>query len=186
MPALRGSNRTSDDRPCVKLHLIVALMGAAAAPVVISQTVPDSAMMGGDSDLMTKAKEIAEKEFSSTADLRVEKVWVANERTGTFGERIRPDPGYAFHVAQVRITNSGKLDFAVSTWHFSGLDEIQSDHSAKLGNAHEDFDASRLPKGQSRDGVVIFELEKGSYLTGVFWQGDLSNATATAPMYEHP
>lgn len=172
----------------MKTHFLLALVGAAAAPLVVESAVGplDAKMMSEDSDLMTRAQEIARKEFSINADLSVEKVWVGTERTGTFGERIRPDPGYAFHFVQARIANTGKLDFAVSTWHFSALDEVGSDHSVELGNAHEDFDASRLSAGHARNGLVIFELRHGSYLTGLVWEGDLGNATTTIDRYEYP
>lgn len=171
----------------MRAQFVIALVGAAAAPFAVQATVGplDPAMMAEDSDLMTRAQEIAKKEFTVEASLSVENVWVETQRTGAFGERIKPDPGYAFHFVQARIANTGKMDFAVSTWHFSGIDEAGSDHAVELGNAHEDFDASRLGKGHARDGLVIFELEKGSYLTAISWQGDLGEANATVPAYAH-
>lgn len=172
----------------MKSHFVLAIVGVVAAPFVVQETVGtlDPALASEDTDLYAKAQEIARKEFAVNGSLTAVRAWVDDERVGTFGEPIRPDPGYAFHYVQARITNVGKMDFAVSTWHFSGLDEAGSDHGVELGNAHEDFDASRLGKGQSRDGVVIFELRKGSHLTGIVWQGDLANATASVPPYEFP
>lgn len=172
----------------MKAHFLLAIVGAAAAPMVVQSAVGslDPAIAAEDSDLYTKAQEIAEKQFAVNASVEAVRAWVDVERVGTFGERIKPDPGYSFHYVQARITNVGKMDFAVSTWHFSGIDEAGSDHAVELANAHEDFDASRLAKGQSRDGIVIFELRKGSYLTGVHWQGELAEANATVPGYAYP
>lgn len=171
----------------MKLHVVLALLGAAATPIALSEVMGpiDSQATSGEGDLMARAEEIAKKEFSVVANLSVEQIWVQPTRMGAFGETLRADPGYAFHFANVRIENVGKLDFAVSTWHFSGIDEIGSDHGAELGNAHEDFDASRLGKGHARNGVVIFELPRGSYLTAVAWQGELGGTSAPAPAYAY-
>lgn len=172
----------------MKAQLVLAIVAAAAVPTVVQSTVGkiDPAMASEDSDLYAKAQEIAEKQFSVNASVEVLRAWVELERTGAFGEPIEADPGYAFHYVHARVTNVGKMDFAVSTWHFSGIDETGSDRAAQLGNAHEDFDASRLPRGQSRDGIVIFELRKGSHLAGLHWQGELGEANATVPAYAYP
>lgn len=172
----------------MKAQYVLAVVAAAAAPAVVTSTVGtlDPAMAAEDSDLYARAQEIAQKQFSVNASLEVLRVWVEAERTGTFGEPIKADPGYSFHYVHARITNVGKMDFAVSTWHFSGIDEVGSDRSAELGNAHDDFDASRLPRGQSRDGVVIFELRKGSHLAGLHWQGEIGEANAAVPAYTYP
>lgn len=185
-PGLLASYTESGQAKTMKTHFVMALVGAVAAPAVIASVGPLDGSLDSDSDIYAKAEEIARKEFSVSANLSVEKVWIMDERTGTFGERIRPDPGYLFHYVQARIENTGKLDIAVSTWHFSAIDEAGSDHSVELANAHEDFDASRLGRGHARDGLVIFEIEKGSYLTGLVWQGDLGEANTTIGAYEHP
>lgn len=171
----------------MRASLVVALVSAAAVPVAIESGVGplDPEAFGPDSDLMRRAQEIAERDFAGAANLTVLSVEVTDQRTGAFGERIRPDPGYQFHVAKVRVQNTGKIDIAVSNWHFSGLDEIGSDHSIEMGGAHDDFDGSRLGKGQARVGDLTFELQKGSYLSGMVWQGDLASTNATAPAYEH-
>lgn len=172
----------------MKPYLIMAVVSAAATPVVVESTIGtiDPASFDEDSDLMRKAQELAKEHFSASAGVTVRDVQVVDQRTGAFGERIEPDPGYHFHVATVSIENTGKVDLAVSNWHFSGIDEAGSDHFVELGNAHEDFDASRLGSGHTRAGRVIFELAQGSWLTAVTWQGDLAEASGTAPAYAHP
>ena len=170
----------------MRASLVVALVGAAAVPVAIETGIgPLDPASFSEGDLAAKAEEIAREQFAANATLTVLDVSVTDHRIGTFGEKIKADPGYQFHVAHVRIENTGKVDIAVSTWHFSGIDEMGSDHSVELANAHEDFDASRLGKGHARDGDVIFELEKGSYLSAVSWQGDLAEAEGPAPEYSH-
>lgn len=135
---------------------------------------------------MAKAQEIAQRDFAASAQLDVLDITITDARIGAFGERIRPDPGYAFHLLDVRFTNTGKVDVAVSSWHFSGIDDAGSDHSIELGNAHEDFDASRLSSGHSRNGKLFFELEKGTWLTALTWEGDLGSANTTIEPYDHP
>lgn len=172
----------------MKTYLVVAIASAAAAPVAIQSGMDslDPATFGEDSDLWEKAEQIAEERFTGSAALTVLGVEVTDQRTGAFGERIRPDPGYAFHVANVRVENTGKMDLAISSHHFSGLDEADSDHWIEMGGAHDDFEGARLGKGQARNGEITFELRKGSWLTGVVWQGDLANATAPVATYPHP
>lgn len=163
----------------------MALVGAAAVPLAVEATVGplDPASFDPDSDLMRRAQEIAEREFSGDAELTVLGVTVTEQRTGVFGERIEPDAGYRFHVAKVRLQNTGKIDIAVSSWHFSGLDEIGSDHAIEPGGAHDDFDGSRLGKGQARVGSLTFELPQGSYLAGMVWQGELASTHASVGPY---
>lgn len=182
------SNTPSPQAGRVRASLVLALVSAAAVPVAVESTIGplDPASFGQDSDLMEKAQEIAKRDFAASASLEILDVQIADQRTGAFGERIRPDVGYAFHLVDVRFTNTGKVDVAVSSWHFSGLDEIGSDHSVELGNAHEDFDASRLSPGHSRNGRLYFEIEKGSWLTQLVWEGDLGSANTTMSAYEHP
>jgi hypothetical protein len=172
----------------VKAYLLVAIASAAAAPIAIQSGMDslDPAELGQDGDLWEKAAQIAEERFAGAANLSVLEVKVTDERIGVFGERIRPDPGFAYHVALVRVENVGKMDLAISYHHFSGLDDAKSDHWIEMGGAHDDFQGARLGKGQSRNGEVTFELRKGSWLTEIVWQGDLANATAPVPNYEHP
>ena len=136
---------------------------------------------GGESELWAKAEEIARREFHANASLVVQEVRVSFARPGAFGETLEPDFGYAFHHARVALTNTGKMDIAPSTWQFSALDERGHDHAALLGGAHHDFDASRLRKGATRSGEVVFELPAGARLAGIAWQGDFANATGSAP-----
>lgn len=167
----------------MKASWVIGIVSAAAVPVAIETGVGplDPEAFGEDSDLFKKAQEIAERDFAGAANLTVLSVELKDQRTGAFGERIRPDPGYQFHFTKVGIQNTGKIDIAVSSWHFSGIDEIGSDHAIEMGGDHDDFEGARLPKGQTRIGTIIFELREGSHLTGILWQGDLANATATVP-----
>jgi len=169
----------------MKASLVIGLMSAAAVPMAIEAGIGplDPEAFGEDSDLFKRAQEIATRDFAGAANLTVLEVEVKDQRTGAFGERIRPDVGYQFHFAKVKIENTGKIDIAVSSWHFSGLDEIGSDHSIEMGGDHDDFEGARLSKGSARIGTVIFELRKESYLTGLHWEGDLASTNATVAAY---
>ncbi|HUR69401.1 MAG TPA: DUF4352 domain-containing protein [Candidatus Thermoplasmatota archaeon] len=171
----------------MKASLVVALVSAAAVPAAIQSGVTpiDPISFDGDGDLFARAEKMAQEQFAAEANLSVLEVHLADKRIGTFGETIKPDPGYVFHVANVRLQNTGKVDIAVSSWHFSATDESGSDHSIEMANAHEDFDGARLGKGLARNGQLIFELPRGSFIAGMHWQGDLGSANATAPAYEH-
>lgn len=171
----------------MKASLVIGLVSAAAVPMAVESGVGpfDPEAFGPDSDLMQRAQEIALRDFGGAATLTVLSVEVKDQRTGAFGERIRPDVGYQFHFTKVKLENSGKIDVAVSNWHFSGVDEIGSDHSIEMGGDHNDFEGTRLAKGQARVGTIIFQLQKGSYVAGVHWQGDLASTNATAPAYAH-
>lgn len=162
----------------MRAQTLAWIMTAASAPVAVGVIAegPD-----GESDLWARAEEIAQREFSASVTLEILDVKLSKERYDEFGGRLRPDFGYDFHHAKLRLTNIGKMDVAASTWQFSALDEDGSDHAAELGGAHHDFDASRLRKGAARVGEVVFELREGSSIASVVWQGDFANATATRP-----
>lgn len=169
----------------MKASLVIGIVSAAAVPMAIETGIGplDPEAFGEDSDLFQKAQEIAKRDFAGAANVTVLEVEVKDQRTGAFGERIRPDVGYQFHFTKLAIQNTGKIDIAVSSWHFSGIDEAGSDHSIEMGGDHDDFDGARLGKGQTRVGTIIFELRKDSYLTGIRWQGDLAETNATVPAY---
>lgn len=162
----------------MRAQTLAWIMTAASAPVAVGAIVEGPE---GESELWARAEEIARREFSATATLEIVDVRTSGERFDEFGGRLRPDYGYEFHHATLRLTNTGKMDIAASTWQFSAVDEGGSDHSAELGGAHHDFDASRLRKGASRVGEVVFELREGSRIETIVWQGDFANATASMP-----
>jgi len=156
-------------------------MTAISTPVAVGVVVDSG---DGESDLWAKAEEIARREFSTNATIEILNVTTATERFDEFGGRLRPDYGYLYYWAQIRVTNTGKLDVAPADWQFSAMDEMGSDHSALLGGAHHDFDASRLRHGGARVGSVVFEMREGSILTAVAWQGDLTSAIGYVPGWE--
>lgn len=163
----------------MKTGMVLAVLASGvAAPVVIETTtdIDFGPLLLGDADVSAMAEKIALRDFGMNASLVVKSIHLEKTRVGTFGETIKADPGYEFHYARVAVTNSGKMDMAVSTWHFSAEDEIGSDHGVQLANAHDDFDGSRLRVGATREGTVIFQLREGSRITAVLWQGDFAKA----------
>lgn len=166
----------------MKTGMVLALIASGVAvptAIEVSTDVDFGPLLLGDADIEEAAQKIALRDFGMNASLVVKGVHTEPTRVGTFGETIRADPGYAFHHARVAVTNTGRLDLAVSTWHFSAEDEIGSDHNALLGNAHDDFEGARLRVGATREGTVIFHLREGSRVTAVVWQGDFAQARGT-------
>lgn len=165
----------------MKPGLVVTLVLAGSAPVAMVEM--DADPNGGDlmGTLLEKAEEIAKRDFGQNASLTVTRVWNETTRLGAFGETIESAPGYHFSFARVSVHNTGKIDLAVSGWHFSGVDEYGDEHPALLGGARDDFNAGRVRAGGSIGGIVGFEIMDGSWLTGVVWQGDLANATGSVP-----
>lgn len=161
----------------MKAGAVVALVLAGTAPVALSEMTPDEE---GDlmATLFAKAEEIAQRDFGQSAALSVSRTWTDTTRVGAFGETIRADPGYHFAFARVSVHNTGKIDLAVSTWHFYAIDEWGDERPALLGGAHDDFNAGRVRAGGSIGGTVGFDVMDGSTLVGIGWQGDLANATA--------
>lgn len=158
--------------------VLAVLVSGVAVPTTIEMTTDfDFApLLMGDANITELAERIAMRDFGTNATLVVKDVRLESTRIGTFGETIKADPGYRFHYARVAVTNTGKMDLAVSTWHFSAEDEIGSDHNAQLANAHDDFDGGRLRVGATREGTVIFHLRESSRITSVVWRGDLAQA----------
>lgn len=162
----------------MKAGVVISLVLAGATPVALYQADVDH----GDGDVMAslfaKAEEIAKRDFGQNASMTVTRVWDAPTRMGAFGETIKADPGYHFAFARVSVHNTGKIDLAVSGWQFSAADEWGDEHPALLGGAHDDFNAGRVRSDGSIGGTVGFELPDGSRLTRVFWEGDLTSASA--------
>lgn len=174
----------------MRASLIMALVSAGAAPAVVMEYGDQFPVVGSDiesvlrgANISEKAAEIAAREFTPSATLTVKSVQTAPTRIGVFNETIKADPGYAFFYTYVRIENTGKLDLAVSNWHFSAIDENGSDHMVELANAHEDFDGARLRAQGVRDGLLIFELPVDSRISAVVWEGDITSARGE---YEGP
>lgn len=171
----------------MRVATVLWLVAAGSTPVAVMEYGDQLPIIGedlapilrGERNVTDVAAEVAAREFRPSVQLEVVGVDLRPTRVGAFGETIRADPGYVFHYVRVRATNDGTMDLALSNWHFSALDEIGSDHMVELGADHVDFDGSRLRAGAERQGTLIFELRKGSYITGIAWEGDLATATAT-------
>lgn len=173
----------------MRVSTVLALVAAGATPVAVVEFGEYLPIVGedlkpilrGDKNLTEVASEVAAREFNASVRLEVVGVEITDRRTGVFGEAIRPAHGHVFHVVRVRAENVGTMDVAVSNWHFSAIDEIGSDHAVELGGAREDFAGERLREGATREGSVTFELRKGSRITELVWQGDLSASRVSFP-----
>lgn len=167
----------------MRAQTLAWIMTAVSTPVAVGAVIDGA---DGEGDLWARAEEIARREFSMNASLEIVGIETSDWRYDEFGGKLRPDYGYLFYHATLRLTNTGKMDLAPSTWQFSAIDAAGSDHSALLGGAHHDFDASRLRKGAARMGEVTFELREEETIAAFVWQGDFTNATVWMPGFEPP
>lgn len=168
----------------MRVSTVLALVAAGSTPVAVMEYGDQLPIVGKDLEPILKgernitdvAEEVARREFRPSLVLEVKGVELRPTRVGAFGETIKADPGYVFHVVRVRVENNGTMDLAVSDWHFSALDEAGSDHPVEMGGDHNDFDGARVRKGAMREGTLVFELRKGSHLTALVWEGDLATS----------
>lgn len=173
----------------MRVGTVLTLVAAGATPVAVMEYGEYLPIVGedlkpilsGERNVTDVAEEVADREFRAGLTLEIVGIEHRGTRVGTFGEIIKADRGHVFHYVRVRAVNDGKVDIAVSNWHFSAIDEAGSDHMVELGNAHEDFDGSRLRKGAAREGTLIFELRKGSTLAALVWEGDLGGSRVDYP-----
>lgn len=161
--------------------LVLSAVGLGAAPLLLPGVdwvgMPDVERVLAGVDLRKVAAEIAEREFSPNVSLSVLSRGQADRVTGEFGETIRAEPGHVFERHEVLLTNLGRLDVSVHTYHFRAQEEAGRAYRAETGIAAK-FEVMQVSQGSSAQGVVVFEVPRDAVLSALLWQGEIAEATA--------
>lgn len=166
----------------MKLATVVALVAAGSAPVLAGTGVDwlgidDIERVLHGENITDVAADIAQREFRSSASLRIVSVESLDETRGSWGGRIRADDGWTYHHVRVRLHNDGRMDLPVHTRHFEAVDDIGHTYGAEWGLVHL-IDTASLPPGGTADGVVVFLMRDYIPLVSVVWEGDFASADA--------
>jgi hypothetical protein len=165
----------------VRASVVLVLVAAGSAPVISGvgldwlhvQDVRD--VLDGQ-NVTSVAQRIAQREF--TPDVRLALVNESSSPTvlGEFGETLHPREGHEYRHVGLAVTNLGRLDVAVHTYHFTAFLEDGEKAPAEVGIA-ERFEVTQLASGATAVGTVVFQAPPGVAFRSILWQGELSNAT---------
>lgn len=165
----------------VKLLSFLGLATMSAVPVLAGLGIgwlhnEDVARVAEGEDVRSVAQSIAAREFGGNVTLDVLDQSSTQNVTDEYGDVIRADPGREFRHVDIEVSNHGRLDIGVHTYHFSVYDDAHRRSKAVLGIS-DVFEVTQVPGGGAANGTVVFDMAKGATLARVFWQGELYNAT---------
>ncbi|HEX2021434.1 MAG TPA: hypothetical protein VHH36_01880 [Candidatus Thermoplasmatota archaeon] len=170
----------------MKVSTVLALVAAGAAPVTAGVAVDwlgieDVERVLNGENVTAVAEDVARREFTPLARLRVVETWAQDEARSSLGDRLRADEGKTYHHVRAAVLNAGRLDVGVYAHHFRAVDDAGREWKAEWGLA-DGFEVVRLPSGQERDGVAVFHVPLHVKLVTLRWEGDFSEAeTPLAP-----
>lgn len=165
----------------MRAPVVMMLVAAGSAPILTGvgldwlhvQDVRD--VMGG-ANVTDVAQQIAQREFAPNVRLAFLGSTDSPTVLGEFNETLRPFPGDVYRHVSLEVTDGGRLDVAVHTYHFSAVLDSGQKVGALVGVA-EKFEVMQLPSGGSARGTIVFEVPQGATLARIVWQGELANAT---------